>query len=56
MYLHSKGDLAGIKQTIVKGVVTAKQAIGAMPPSGAAQLTDADVDAVAAYVWAIGHR
>ncbi|MEP7313443.1 MAG: PQQ-dependent sugar dehydrogenase [Pseudomonadota bacterium] len=55
-YLHSKGDLAGIKQTIVKGVATAKQAIGAMPPLGAAPLTDADVDAVANYVWAIGHK
>jgi len=55
-YLHSKGDLAGIKQTIVKGVTTAKQAIGAMPPLGAAPLNDADVDAVAAYVWAIGHK
>jgi mono/diheme cytochrome c family protein len=55
-YLHSKGDLAGIKETIVKGVATAKQAIGAMPPLGAAPLNAADVDAVAAYVWAIGHK
>jgi mono/diheme cytochrome c family protein len=26
-----------------------------MPPMGGAQLSPADVNAVAAYVWAIGH-
>jgi mono/diheme cytochrome c family protein len=26
-----------------------------MPPKGGAQLSDADVAAVAAYVWAVGH-
>ena len=30
--------------------------IGAMPPLGAAPLQPADVDAVAAYVWAISHN
>lgn len=55
-YIWSKGDLDGIKQSIVKGVPTAKQSIGAMPPLGAAPLTPGDVDAVAAYVWAIGHK
>lgn len=55
-WLWSDGSYAGIKQTINKGVVAAKQSVGAMPPKGAAPLTDADVDAVAAYVYAIGHR
>jgi mono/diheme cytochrome c family protein len=55
-WLHSDGSLAGIKGTIVKGVAMAKQSIGAMPPLGAAPLQPADVDAVTAYVWAIGHR
>jgi hypothetical protein len=27
-----------------------------MPPRGGAALSDADVAAVAAYVWAISHR
>jgi len=26
-----------------------------MPPRGGAPLSDADVQAVAAYVWAVGH-
>jgi hypothetical protein len=33
----------------------AKRAIGAMPPLGGADLSAADVTAVAAYVWALGH-
>jgi glucose/arabinose dehydrogenase len=56
MWIWSDGSLAGIKGTIVKGVTAAKQSIGAMPPLGAAPLQPADVDAVAAYVWAISHR
>jgi len=27
-----------------------------MPPKGGAQLTDEQVSAVAAYVWALSHR
>jgi mono/diheme cytochrome c family protein len=56
MWLWSDGGVAGIKNTIVKGVTAAKQSMGAMPPMGAAPLQPADVDAVAAYVWAISHR
>lgn len=55
-WLHSDGSLAGIKRTIQRGVTAAKQGIGAMPPLGAAPLSEADVDAVAAYVYALGHR
>jgi glucose/arabinose dehydrogenase len=55
-WLWSDGSPAGIKGTIEKGVATAKQAIGAMPPLGAAPLSAADVDAITAYVWAISHR
>lgn len=55
-WLWSKGDVAGIKETIVKGVSQAKASIGGMPPLGGAPLQPADVDAVAAYVWAISHR
>lgn len=55
-WLWSDGSVAGIKGTIVKGVSAAKQSIGGMPALGGAPLQAADVDAVAAYVWAIGHR
>ncbi len=55
-WLWSKGDVAGIKATIVKGVAVPKASIGGMPPLGGAPLQPADADAVAAYVWAISHR
>ena len=55
-WLWSDGSVAGIKGTIEKGVPVSKASIGAMPPLGAAPLQPADVDAVAAYVWAISHR
>lgn len=55
-WLWSDGGVAGIKATVVKGVTMSKQSFGAMPPLGGAPLQAADVDAVAAYVWAISHR
>ena len=55
-WLWSDGSLAGIRKTIASGVPAPKQSIGAMPPMGGAKLSDADVSAVAAYVWALGHR
>ncbi|MFY9658438.1 MAG: PQQ-dependent sugar dehydrogenase [Methylocystis sp.] len=54
-WLWSDGSLAAIKSTIEKGVLQPKQYQGAMPPLGGAPLTPRDVDAVAAYVWAIAH-
>ncbi|GAF87536.1 unnamed protein product, partial [marine sediment metagenome] len=33
-----------------------KQHAGTMPPLGGVALSDNDVAAVAAYVWAIGHQ
>jgi mono/diheme cytochrome c family protein len=52
-WLWSKGDLGGIRRIIAKGVAQPKQHTGAMPPMGGAKLSPADLDAVAAYVWAI---
>jgi glucose/arabinose dehydrogenase len=49
----SDGSPSGIAATIRKGVPVPKHADGAMPPRGGAPLTDADVNAVAAFVWAI---
>ena len=54
-WLWSDGSLAGIKSTIVKGVLQPKKYQGAMPPLGGSPLTPRDVDAVAAYVWALAN-
>jgi glucose/arabinose dehydrogenase/cytochrome c553 len=50
------GSWQGIAATIDKGVVSPKHADGAMPPRGGAPLSDADVKAVAAFVWGISHQ
>jgi glucose/arabinose dehydrogenase/mono/diheme cytochrome c family protein len=55
-WLWSDGSPAAIARTIAQGVATPKVSFGAMPPLGGAQLSTEDVTAVAAYVWAIGHR
>jgi glucose/arabinose dehydrogenase/mono/diheme cytochrome c family protein len=52
----SDGSLQGIKSTITQGVPQPKQYRSPMPPLGGAQLNDEQVSAVAAYVWALGHR
>ncbi|MFC7051229.1 PQQ-dependent sugar dehydrogenase [Hansschlegelia quercus] len=52
----SDGSLEGLKKTIVTGVSEPKQHPGAMPPMGGADLSEDQVDALATYVWAIGHQ
>lgn len=52
----SDGSVAGIRETIAKGVLAPKQYRSPMPPRGAASLSDDDLDAVAAYVWSLGRR
>ena len=54
-WLWSDGSYAGIEKTIAEGVPQPKQYRSAMPPMGGAQLTPAQVSAVAAYVWALSH-
>jgi mono/diheme cytochrome c family protein len=54
-WLWSDGSVAGLAATITKGVPKPKQSIGAMPPLGGAPLSPSDVQAVSAYVWALGH-
>ncbi len=55
-WLWSDGSLAAIRTTIENGVPHPKEYRGVMPPRGGAPLTDSDVSAVAAYVWALGHQ
>jgi mono/diheme cytochrome c family protein len=55
-WLWGDGSLKAIRRTILHGVPHPKTVTGAMPPKGGAPLTRADIAAVAAYVWAIGHQ
>ena len=55
-WLWGDGSLQSITDTIKTGVATPKQHAGTMPPFGGVTLSDSDLAAVAAYVWAIGHQ
>jgi glucose/arabinose dehydrogenase/mono/diheme cytochrome c family protein len=54
-WLDTDGTFAGLRHTITEGVPHPKYSGPPMPPRGGAPLSDADVAAVAAYVWAISH-
>ena len=56
MWLWGDGSLKSITDTIKNGVPQPKQHPGAMPPYGGVHLSDSELAAVAAYVWAIGHQ
>jgi glucose/arabinose dehydrogenase len=51
----SDGSLKWITEIIDPGVPKPRDSEVPMPPRGGASLSDSDVAAVAAYVWAIGH-
>jgi mono/diheme cytochrome c family protein len=55
-WLWSDGSVAGISKTIAQGVASPKQHLGAMPPMGGSPLSNSDLQAVTAYVWALGHQ
>jgi glucose/arabinose dehydrogenase/cytochrome c553 len=55
-WLWGDGSLKSITDIIKSGVPKPKQHPGAMPPFGGVTLSDSDLAAVAAYVWAIGHQ
>ncbi|MGA8707094.1 MAG: c-type cytochrome [Steroidobacteraceae bacterium] len=55
-WLWGDGSLGAIAKTIQQGVPHPKQSEGAMPPMGGVALTADQLQAVAAYVWAIGQR
>jgi mono/diheme cytochrome c family protein len=47
---------AAFSRLSIAGSAGASRAAQSMPPMGGAQLSSSDLDAVAAYVWALGHR
>jgi mono/diheme cytochrome c family protein len=56
-WLHSNGTFDALVAQITAGVPANKSKSGvAMPPKGGAALTDAQIRAVAAYVWSLGPR
>ncbi len=54
-WLWSDGSYRGIAKTITDGVMHPKEYRSPMPPRGGAQLTEEQIDALAAYVWALSH-
>jgi mono/diheme cytochrome c family protein len=54
-YLWSDGGLAGIAATITQGVSQPKQFRAPMPAMRGAQLSQAQVAALASYVWVLEH-
>jgi mono/diheme cytochrome c family protein len=56
-WLHSKGTYPDIVKQITTGVTADKSTSGTvMPPKGGSSITDAQVKAVAAYVWSLSHK
>jgi glucose/arabinose dehydrogenase/mono/diheme cytochrome c family protein len=55
-WLWSDGSWMGLAKTIADGIPIPKHYRSPMPAMGGAQLTSEQVDAVAAYVWALSHR
>ncbi len=54
-WLWSDGSYKGIAKTITEGVMHPKEYRSPMPPRGGAQLTDDQIMALAAYIWALSH-
>jgi glucose/arabinose dehydrogenase/cytochrome c5 len=54
-WLWGDGSVGAIARTIETGVARPRRSAGAMPPKGGAPLSKSDVQAVAAYVWALNH-
>lgn len=50
------GSFKSIEKTVADGVPRPRNYSDPMPPRGGAPLSDAQVAAVSAYVWALGHR
>ena len=53
-WLHGDGSVTFIAKVVTDGVVKPKKLPAPMPPKGGGQLSDAQVNAVAAYVHSLG--
>lgn len=55
-WLHTTGTYSDLIRQITAGVTPAQSKGGQiMPPMGGGDITEADVKAVAAYVWSLSH-
>jgi len=55
-WLQAKGSYLDILQIVLTGIPEEKSEGGtAMPPRGGGNLSDVDIQAVASYVWTLGH-
>ncbi len=54
-WLWGDGSLPAIERIVTNGVPEPKNYRSPMPPMGGAQLSSSQVDAVAAYIWALSH-
>jgi glucose/arabinose dehydrogenase/mono/diheme cytochrome c family protein len=55
-WLWGDGSFESLTKTIANGVPNPKNFRSPMPAKGGTELSDADLKAVAAYVWAIAHQ
>ncbi|HEX7857161.1 MAG TPA: c-type cytochrome [Sphingobium sp.] len=53
-WLWTDGSIPSLAKVIAAGVPNPRKSGGAMPPKGGTDLSEQDVQAVAAYVWTIG--
>lgn len=54
-WLHGDGGLAFLVRVIRDGVARPRESAAPMPPGGGARLSAADIKALAAYVYSLGH-
>ena len=55
-WLWGDGSLGSVMKSIENGVPEPREHPGAMPPMGGVSLSQSELKAVAAYVWAVGHQ
>lgn len=56
-WIHNRGEYDKIVQLVLTGIDAKASKSGVvMPPRGGSAINDADVRAVAAYVWSLSHR
>jgi len=55
-WLWADGSVASIAKVTRDGVAQPKKAASGMPAKGGAPLNENDIQAVAAYVWTLGHK